>query len=276
MEMIKKGLVRFILYFSAIIFLLVFGYPFIFVLFTSFKDQGDYISSFWGPPQKMYLGNFQAVFNIDFLVYFKNSLIVAVISVGLAIFIASMASYAIATMKFKLSPVVFMMFLLGMMIPVHTTLIPIYTLTSQIHMLDSITGLIGPYTSFSIPISVYIMTNFFKEVPKSILESAEIDGASPFRRFITIMMPLSKSALSTIGIFNFLYCWNEFIFSLTLINSTSQKTLPLGIREFYGMETVNIPGVITAILVGSLPVILFYFFAQEQVIRGLSSGAVKE
>lgn len=276
MEMIKKGLVRFLLYFSAIFFLLVFGYPFIFVLFTSFKDQNAYISSFWGPPSQLYLGNLQAVLNIDFLTYFWNSLIVSIISVTLAIFVASMAGYAIATMKFKLSPVIFMMFLLGMMIPVHTTLIPIYTLTKQLHMLDSITALIGPYTSFSIPISVYIMTSFFKEVPKSILESAEIDGASPFRKFITIMMPLSKSAISTVGIFNFLYCWNEFIFSLTLINSTSQKTLPLGIREFYGMETVNIPGVITAILVGSLPVILFYFFAQEQVIRGLSSGAVKE
>jgi raffinose/stachyose/melibiose transport system permease protein len=276
MEMIKKGLVRGLLYFSAAIFLLIFGYPFIFVLFTSFKDQSAYISSFWGPPQQLFFGNFQAVFKMDFLIYFANSLFVATVSVVMSIFIGSLASYAIATMKFKLSGAVFLLFLLGMMIPVHTTLIPIYTLTRQIHMLDSIFGLIGPYISFSIPISVYIMTSFFKEVPKSILESAEIDGASPFRSFISIMMPLSKSAISTIGIFNFLYCWNEFIFSLTLINSTSQKTLPLGIREFYGMETVNIPGVITAILIGSLPVIIFYFFAQEQVIRGLSSGAVKE
>ena len=254
----------------------IFGFPFAFVLITSFKDQSAYMMDFWGLPAKLYFGNFQAVFEADFLIYFRNSLFVAVLSTALAIFVASMASYAIATMRFKLKTPVFLLFLMGMMIPIHTTLIPIYTLTRDIGLLDKTAGLLGPYTSFAIPISVYIMTSFFKEVPKSIQESARIDGASPFRIYASIMMPLSVPAISTVAIYNFLYFWNEFIFSLTLISSNSQKTLPLGIREFYGMETVNIPSVITAILVGSLPVVLFYFFAQERVIQGLSSGAVKE
>lgn len=276
MENAKRAVSKTLLYIVAIFFLVLFGFPFIFVLITSFKDQTSYMMDFWGLPQSLYFGNFSSVFEAHFLQYFLNSIFVSVITVVLAVFIASMAGYAFATMRFKLSGALFLLFLMGMMIPVHTTLIPIYTLTRELNMYDKVIGLIGPYTSFAIPISVYIMTGFFKDVPKSIQESARIDGASQFRIFFSIMMPLSKSAISTIAIFNFLYCWNEFIFSLTMIDSTNQKTLPLGIREFYGMETVNIPGIITAILIGSLPVIIFYFLAQEQVIRGLSSGAVKE
>lgn len=276
MNLTKRAVKGGLLYLIALVFLVVFGFPFIFVLLTSFKDQGAYIQDFWGPPKTLYFGNFQSVFEAHFIVYFLNSLLVSCVSVALTIFIASMASYALATMKFKLNGPVFLLFLMGMMIPVHTTLIPIYTLTRELGMIDRVYGLIGPYTSFAIPISIYIMTGFFREIPGSIQESAMIDGAGPFRIYAGIMMPLSLSAISTVGIYNFLYSWNEFIFGLTLINSTEQKTLPLGIREFYGMETVNIPGVITAILVGSLPVILFYFCAQEYVIRGLSSGAVKE
>ncbi len=276
MDKAKRSIGQIFLYLIAAIFLVLFGFPFIFVLVTSFKDQTAYMMDFWALPTKLFLGNFEAVFQSHFVVYFLNSLMVSVVTVAVVILIASMAGYALATMRFKLNTAIFLLFLMGMMIPVHTTLIPIYTLNKDLNLLDKAFGLIGPYTSFSIPVSVYIMTGFFKDVPKSIQESALIDGASHFKIFTAIMMPLSKSAISTIGIFNFLYCWNEFIFGLTMISSTSQKTLPLGIREFYGMETVNIPGILTAILVGSLPVIIFYFLAQEQVIRGLSSGAVKE
>lgn len=276
MDKVKRSIGQVLVYLAASLFLVLFGFPFIFVFITSFKDQGAYMMDFWGLPTQFYFGNFASVFESHFIVYFFNSLMVSVTTVALVILIASMAGYVLATMRFKLNAAVFLLFLMGMMIPVHTTLIPIYTLSKELHLLDKAFGLIGPYTSFAIPVSVYIMTGFFKDVPKSIQESALMDGASPFRIFASIMMPLSKSAVSTIAIFNFLYCWNEFIFGLTMINSTNQKTLPLGIREFYGMETVNIPGILTAILVGSLPVIIFYFLAQEQVIRGLSSGAVKE
>ena len=120
------------------------------------------------------------------------------------------------------------------------------------------------------------MSGFFRQVPASIRESAIVDGAPPFLVYARIMLPLSMPAVATVAIYNFLASWNEFIFALTLISSTSQKTLSIGIREFSAFESVNIPAVVTAILVGSLPVMIFYFFAQEQVINGLSSGAVKE
>jgi len=186
-----------------------------------------------------------------------------------------MASYAFARIRFRWSNILFIVFVAGMMIPVHITLIPIYVLINRIKLFDTLPGLIGPYNSFSLPVAIFIMTGFFKEVPRELEEAALMDGCSHWIIFRTIMFPLSTPAIATVGIYNFLYTWNEFIYAFVLINSPSKKTLPLGIREFYGMESVNIPGVITVIRVGSLPVPLFYFLAQERVINGLVSGVVK-
>jgi raffinose/stachyose/melibiose transport system permease protein len=171
--------------------------------------------------------------------------------------------------------VVFTLFIIGMLIPIHTTLIPIYQLTRAMRLTDNLLGLIVPYISIGLPVAIYIITAFFKEVPGSIQESAHMDGASPLRIYWRIMLPLSVPALSTVAILNFLTYWNEFIYALTLINTTSRRTIPLGIREFHGIEMVNIPAVFAAILVASLPVMVFYIACQEKVIGGLSAGAVK-
>jgi len=263
------------LYVVAVFFLILMGYPFIFVLFTSFKTPMEYMMNVWALPKTISIENYIKVLQPYFLRYFLNSIVVSSCTVAIVIFIASMASYAFARMHFRWNKVLFTLFVAGMMIPAHTTLIPIYVLINRLGLFDSLPGLMGPYTSFSLPVAIFIMTGFFKEVPKELEEAALMDGCSHWVIFRKIMFPLSTPAIATTGIYNFLYTWNEFIYALVLINSPSIKTLPLGIREFYGMEAVNIPGVITAILVGSLPVLIFYFLAQERVINGLVSGAVK-
>lgn len=263
-------------YAVALGFLALFGFPFVLTLLMSFKSQAEYMSgNYWNIPKHLFFGNYQRVLFSNFNWYFVNSIIVSSVSVFLTVMIASLASYAFAKMRFRLSPAIMMLFLVGMMIPVHTTLIPIYQMTKAMRLTDNLAGLVGPYVSFGLPIGIFIMTSFFKEVPDSIQESAVMDGASPLRVYWSIMLPISVPAISTVAIYNFLSFWNEFIYSLTLINTNLKKTLPLGMREFYGAETVNIPAVLTAILIGSLPVIVFYLFAQEKVINGLSAGAVK-
>jgi len=257
------------------LFLLVFGFPFLFLLLTSFKSQMGYMQDFWALPSQLYLGNYERVFSKGFSIYFLNSIIVSLLTVSVNILISTMASYAFAKIRFMLSKPLFIMFLMGMMIPVHTTLIPVFKLLNNIGIYDNKYALLGPYVSFALPVSIFILTEFFREVPSEIIDAATIDGCNDYRIYWTIMLPLSTPAIATVGIYNFLHAWNEFIYALVLINRASQKTLPLGIREFYGAETVNIPAVLTAVLVGSLPVILFYLFAQERVINGLSSGAVK-
>jgi len=260
----------------ALFFLVLFGFPFVITIIMSFKSQADYMSgNFWGLPKKIYFGNVQKILFSRFNRYFLNSVFVAGLAVILTTLIASLASYAFAKMKFRLSPLVFTLFIVGMMIPVHTTLIPIYQLTKAMRLTDNLLGLVTPYISIGLPVAIYVLTTFFREVPGSIQESAYIDGASSFRIYRSIILPISVPAISTVGILNFLTFWNEFIYALTLINTPIKRTVPLGIKEFYGMEMVNIPAVFATILIASLPVIIFYMCAQERVINGLSAGAVK-
>lgn len=263
-------------YILAFFFLFLFGFPFVLTLFMSFKSMTEYMSgNFWGLPKKIVFDNYKRVLAANFLIYFRNSIIVAGISVFLTTLFASLASYAFAKLRFKFSAAIFTCIIAGMMIPVHTTLIPIYQMNKFLHFTNTFAGLIGPYISFGLPVAIYVITSFFKEVPNSIQESAHIDGASQFRIFFSIMIPISIPAISTTSILNFLSYWNEFIVAMTMLNSSNLHTLPLGMRQFYGTEQINIPAVLTAVLVGSLPVIIFYAVAQEKVINGLSAGAVK-
>lgn len=272
---VKRSLVKTLLYAACILILIITGFPFIFLLVNSFKDMAEYLKNIWALPSKFFFGNYKAVFKPDFLRYFLNSAFVSAVSVSLIVIVSSMISFAFAKMKFKGSNALYFLIIAGMMIPVHTTLIPTFTLLSSIHLNDSLIGLCGPYISYNIPISVFILTQFFKEIPREIEEAAIIDGCDTIGIFRKIMIPLSGAGLSTVTVYTFLNIWNEFINANVLINTTAKKTLPLGIREFYGFQSVNIPAILTAILVGSLPVILLYFFAQEKVVNGLTQGAVK-
>lgn len=271
----KKHFIHFILYIICLFVLILTGFPFVFLVINSFKDMPEYLQNIWAVPSKVFLGNYQAVFQPSFLRYFMNSAIVSGVSVFLIVVVSSMISFTFAKMQYKGKNVLYFLIIAGMMIPVHTTLIPTFTLLSSVNLNDTLIGLCGPYISYNIPIAVFILTQFFKEIPKEIEEAAIIDGCSTVKTFTKIIMPLSGPGLSTIVVYTFLNIWNEFINANVLINTNAKKTLPLGIREFYGFQTVNIPAVLTAILVGSLPVIILYFCAQEKVINGLTQGAVK-
>lgn len=271
----KRNLIKAVLYACCLLVLVITGFPFVFLLINSFKDMQEYLKNIWQLPSKFFFGNYKAVFKPDFLRYFINSAIVSAVSVFLIVMSSAMISFAFAKMKFKGSNALYFLIIAGMMIPIHTTLIPTFTLLSSIHLNDSLVGLCGPYISYNIPISVFILTQFFKEIPKEIEEAAIIDGCSTVGVFQRIILPLSGAGLSTVTVYTFLNIWNEFTYANVLINTTSRKTLPLGIREFYGFQSVNIPAVLTAILVGSLPVIILYFCASEKVVNGLTQGAVK-
>lgn len=271
MRFIKK----LIIYLIATIFLVIAGYPLVFVFQSSFKSPMEYMRNLWALPSTLFLDNYARILQPDFLRYFINSILITGVTIVLVIFIASLASFVFAKMKFKLSKFLFALFVVGMMVPVHTTLIPVYVIINKMGLYNKLFGLIGPYISFCLPISIFIFTGFFREVPDELEEAARIDGCSHFMVYRKIMFPLSWPIISTVAIYNFIYVWNEFIYALVLIDSANQKTLPLGIREFSGAETINIPGILTGIAFATLPIMVFYFLAQEKVISSLTSGAIK-
>lgn len=262
-------------YIVAIILLLFTGIPFFFMVNTSLKSQFEFLQSPWSIPTSLYLDNFISIFQSSFATYFVNSIIISLTSVILVVIFASLVSYPLARIKFKLSQPVYLLFLVGMMIPVHSTLIPIFVLTQKIGLYNNLWGLLGPYIAFALPVSIVIFVQFMKEIPNELVEAARIDGAGHFGIFWRVLFPLLTPAVSTVFIYNFIHTWNEFIFALVLVQSDKSMTLPLGLREFYGEFSVDIPAMMAALTLASLPLLLVYFVAQRRVVEGLAAGSVK-
>jgi raffinose/stachyose/melibiose transport system permease protein len=262
-------------YVLAIIFLVGTGYPFLYMFATSLKTQSYFFqhpTSIWNP---LNFSNYALVFKLGIDRYFGNSILVSVICVPATILLSSMIGYPLVRTRFALNKPIFYLFLAGMMIPVHTTLIPVYVLNKHLGLYDSLWSLLGPYIAFSLPISVVVLTQFIHEIPKELDEAAVMDGASPSRLFWSVIFPLLTPAIATIGIYNFIHIWNEFVFGLVMITTPAKMTLPLGLRAFYGEFSVNVPGIMAALTLGTLPLLITYFAAQEKVVSGLAAGAVK-
>lgn len=262
-------------YLVAFLWLLVAGGPVLFVLLTSFKSIQEFMTDLWAIPIGLRLDNYIDAIEGGIGGFFINSLIVSSISVILTLVFASLASFSLAKMRFRLNRPLFLLFIAGAMIPVHVTLIPIYALTNRLGIYDTLLALLGPYVAFHLPLAILILTEFMRQLPPELEEAARIDGANQLEIFLRIILPLSTPALSTVAIYTFIYVWNEFVFALVLLSSRSNMTLPLGLMQFSGEYSVNVPGIMAAVTLASLPVILFYLVMQERVVAGMVAGAIK-
>ena len=263
------------LWLASIAALLFAGTPFAFMIFTAFKSQGEFLSNMWGMPSGLHVDNFRQVMEGGFPRYLLNTAIVSVAAVVLTLATAALAAYPLARSRFRLQRPIFLLFLAGAMIPVHVTLIPTYILSRDIGLYDTRWALLGPYIGFNLPLAIFILTEFMRQVPRELEEAALVDGASSWERFWRIMLPLSVPAMSTVGIYAFIFVWNEFIFALVLLSSPENMTMPLGLMQFYGQYQINVPGIMAALSLASLPVIALYLAAQERVVAGLVAGALK-
>ncbi len=272
MEIIKRCL----LYAFVAVLVIFSTYPFLYMVSTSLKSMEDFfMNPFSIFPKSLNLTQYTAVFEMGLTNYFVNSIIIVVLAVALVVFISALASYPLSRMKFRLSGLLFLLFIGGMMIPVHATLIPIFTMSNKIGIYDTLLALLGPYVAFALPISIFIFIQFMKDIPMELEEAAKMDGANHWAIFSKVIFPNIMPAISTIVIYNFVHIWNEFIFALVLIQSPNKMTLPVGLQKFYGEFSVNVPGLMAALTLASLPLILIFILAQEKVVKGLSSGAVK-
>jgi len=262
------------LYVVASLIAVLAAFPFAFMVLASFKGQGEFLANPFWLPQDVTLANFGGLLTPQFGTYFLNSIIAAAVTVTATVVLGTLAAYPLARMKLKLNGVVLIIFLAGMMVPIHVTLLPIYVLTQDLGIFDSLPALFGPLTAFSLPITIYVMVNFFRQIPEAIISAARIDGAGPWTVFRQILLPLSGPAISTVAIINFISVWNEFIFPLILLNTTANYTLPLGLSDFSAQFRIDVPGTMAALVLASIPTILFFLVAQEKVVSGLAAGAL--
>lgn len=250
--------------------------PLYFILTTGLKEQFEiFTKSVFALPNKLYFKNYLSVIKGGIASYFINSVIVTFVSLVLILFSSALASYIFSRMKFKINNAIFAFVVVAMTIPVHVTLIPIFLLTQKVGLYNTIWALIGPYVAFNLPISIFLLTNFMKEIPRELEESAEIDGCGKIRTFFNIILPLSKPGLATIAVYATTVMWNEFVFALVLTQSRANRTLPLSVWEFQGQYSSNIPMVMSVLTLSVLPMLAVFIVGQDKLIKGMMAGAVK-
>lgn len=262
----------------ALFFSVIFGYPLVWMVLSSFKTTREMVRSVWALPNHISFANYQEILSNDsFLNYFQNSLIVVIVSVPMLTLISSMAAFVFARIRFPGREILFYVFLAGTMIPIHVTLIPLYTMMRDIGWLNSLTALIVPFIGFNLPISIFILRDFFAKIPLELEEAARIDGCSTPRIFWTIMLPLARPALVTVVILTVVSAWNDYLFALAFVGANNDAyTLPLGVLSMVSaMGVTHFDRMFTVLTLAALPVLVFYFLAQRQIIKGITAGAVK-
>lgn len=260
----------------AILWLVITLVPFFFMIMNSFRKQFDMLAQgVFHFPDPWYFENYVEVATNGFFGYFFRSVFVVAVSLILMLIIASCAAYPLSRMKFKMRGLIYAGIVAMMSIPMHVTLIPIFKMTTKMGLYDSLRSLIGPYVTFALPMSVFILTAFMMTIPKEVEESAEIDGCNKYRNFFSIILPLSKSGLSTLAIYNGVSMWNEFAFANTLLQTPAHKTLPLALGQFKGEHAMDIPIILSVLVLSVLPMIILFIVFQDKLVKGMMAGAVK-
>mgnify|MGYP001145130343 FL=1 len=265
-----------IIYIFLSILAVVYLLPLVWVVYVSLKDDKTLFVSPWALPEKLMFENYSFAWTAGRLgVATLNSALVCGVTLILCLLVGSMAAFAIGRMRWKLSGVVMTYFLTGMMIPVHCILIPVFTRFSKMHLTNSQIGLILPYLTLSLPITIFIMTGFFQSLPNELFESACIDGCSIYRSFTHIALPLSKTGLFVTGLMTFVANWNELLLAMVFISDDSKKTLPVSLSKFVGPYNTNYSQMFAAIVIAIIPTIIVYCMFSNQIVEGLTAGAVK-
>ncbi|WP_405059711.1 carbohydrate ABC transporter permease [Kribbella sp. NBC_01505] len=256
------------------LWLVIVMIPLYWIVVTSFKDQSAYFSQNpFALPSAPTVSNYQLVIQSDFPRYFVNSVIVTAGTIIPAVTIAFLAAYAIvrgAGNRFLAG--VNGLFLMGLAIPLQATIIPVYLLIIRMHLYDSLLAIVLPSIAFAIPLSVLVLTNFIRDVPKELFESMRVDGATEWGMLRKLALPLTRPALVTVAIYNGLGVWNGFLLPLILTQSPEQRTLPLALWTFQGQYSVNVPAVLASVVLTTLPIVILYAVGRRQLLSGLTAG----
>lgn len=253
-------------------------FPLIWLVYNSVKTNNDFLANPFGLPQlsKLQLKNYyDAWVTMGIQRFTINSLIISSVSVFFSLIISSMAAYAIERLIWQSSQKVLNYFLSGIMVPIQIILIPLFINFKKLNLIDSRIGLLIPTVAFALPTSIFILTGFYKTIPRELEEAALIDGCSVYKIFYKIILPLTMPAFVTIAVFNFLGAWNDLLIPLVLIQTPEKMTLPVGLLNFRGMYGAELTKMFAAVVISAIPSIIIYFVLQDKLLKGMIAGAVK-
>lgn len=273
---INRVLSRFLMHFILVTASISILFSLYYLSINSFKTMDEYSGNRFGLPSVLNVSNVVKVLTIfNFGIYFKNSLIISGISVLLTVFLGSLAAYAFSKMNFKGRDTIFFALIATMLVSPLILLIPLFVQMRNFHLVNTFTGVILIYTTFNLPLAVYLLTKSFKSIPNSLLDAAKMDGCGSLYIYYKIILPLSKPLLATLSILVLLEVWNDLLIALIFLPEEDMYTLMIGIASFQGKYFVDVPLLMSGLFLTTIPMLTVYMFAQRYFIKGLFAGAVK-
>ena len=253
-------------------------FPIVWMIYSSLKEKRAFNADIIGLPKSPTLVNYIRILsNPDYHLAQSmwNSLRTTVLSIILIIAFSCIVGYILARVRFKLNRVLYIMFLMGMLIPIHSLLVPIYVVFRRCGISNHWFTLLLPYVSFGLPMGIFLVEGFVKTVPVDLEEAAAIDGSSFSHTLWNIIFPICRPILVTVAIIQVFSCWNEFSFALVLIKDVGLQTVPLALTQFKGQFASDYPKQMAAMLITMAPIVVLYFAFSKQIINGMVAGAVK-
>lgn len=273
---IGRRVIRIVCNAVLLIFSITCVFPMIWLLYSSFKTQSEFMRSSVALPAQITLENYFAVFQqTNMGAYMVNSARNTILSVTAIIFLSFLVGYVMARFKFWGKKLLYNYFIMGMLIPLHALLVPLYIQFRQSGLINQWYTLLLPYIAFGLSISIMLMESYIVSLPIELEEAAEIEGCGVFERMFRIIFPLSKPIIATVAIIQFFAVWNEFSFALILVNKDELRTVPVGLTMFKAAYTVNYPRLMAGIIITALPVMILYFAFSKKIIEGMTAGAIK-
>lgn len=251
--------------------------PLLWAFLSSFKTYAEINSSAVSLPQSFNLNNYKAAFKYAPIAkYFLNSVIIVGCSVLTTVIFVAMCAYVVSRFEFKVKPLIVLLISASLMLPAQAISQPLFVIMNALHIFDTKLGLIVVYSAMGIPMSFFVMVSYYKTISPALEESAYIDGASFFKTFIYIILPLAKPGLVTISMLMFINTWNEFYFALMLTSGDRARTIPIALNYYMGTFANNYSALFAAVVMTVLPTIIVFILLQKQVMESLTAGAVKE
>jgi len=251
-------------------------FPFLWLVLASLKTNAELLNNPFALPEVFQFKNYSnAIQEAGLGRLIINSLVISTSATFLNILFSSMCAFAIARHTFWGNNVLFLMITAGILVPLNALIIPYFAIINFLNLYDTRIGLIIVYCAVGLPVSTFILTEFFKSIPKEIEEASYLDGCNFAARYFKIMLPLALPGLATAGTFQFILCWNEFIYAMLLTSSTDIRTIQFGISYFTNQFFSDYVGMFAAVVISIIPSITVFILFQEKVINGLTAGSVK-
>jgi raffinose/stachyose/melibiose transport system permease protein len=250
--------------------------PMIYAVLGGFRTTAQIAADPIGLPSPWVLSNYTDLLRSStFLRELFNSALIAVVSTLLVVPLASLAAYVFARFAFRGRELFYTLFTVGLLFPVAIAIMPIFVMVRNLGLLDNPLGVALPQAAFGLPMTIIILRPFFASIPADLQDAAAIDGAGPFRFFWRILIPLSRPVLATVSVLAIVGSWNAFLLPLVVLTDSDQWTLPLGVTNYSQQYASDIARILAFTTLSMVPALVFYAFAERQLIRGLTSGAVK-